>query len=159
MPVGEPGQLRFVSAAEMQVEQASWGGALEWLCRPGLTDARLLQLVRVVLPPGAGHAFHRHPPFEEIIVVVSGEAEQWVGQSSRRLGPGDSAHIPRDEVHATYNAGDGTLVVLAILAPGAGDEPTTVDVSGEEPWVSLRRQPASSSVGQVPQTAASQTDS
>ena len=139
---GASGARRFVTAAEMQVEQAAWG-ALEWLSRPGLTDAKLLQLVRVVIAPGAGHAFHRHPPMEEIIFVVSGQAEQWVGQSMRRLGPGDSAHIPADEVHATYNVGDGRLVVLAILSPAIVEGPTTVDVSGDEPWASLRHQPAS----------------
>ncbi len=128
---------RFVTAAEMEVETLPWGPH-EWLCRPGLTDAADLQLVRVRMPAGTGHAFHRHPEFEEIIYVVDGEAEQWVGTSCRRLGPGDLAHVPKDEVHATYNAGDGTLVFLAILSPALSTGPALVDVSGEAPWNALR---------------------
>jgi len=135
MSAAEP--LRFVTAGEMEVEELPWGPH-EWLCRPGLTDAEGLMLVRVRMPPGKGHAFHRHPAMEEIIYVVSGTAEQWVDRESRTLGAGDIAHIPMDVVHGTYNAGEDTLVFLAILSPAKFDGPALVDVSGEEPWVSLR---------------------
>jgi quercetin dioxygenase-like cupin family protein len=128
---------RFVTSQEMQVEHAPWGPH-EWLCRPGLTDAKDLLMVRVRMPPGKAHAFHRHPAMEEIIYVVSGRAEQWVERESRILGPGDTAHIPKDVVHGTYNAGDETLVFLAILSPAIFEGPALVDVSTEEPWASLR---------------------
>lgn len=131
------GPRRFVTADDVQVEELPWGPH-EWLCRPGLTDAEQLLLVRVRMPPGRGHAFHRHPALEEIIYVVSGFAEQWVDKASRLLGPGESAHIPRDVVHGTYNAGDETLVFLAILSPAAFSGPALVDVSTEQPWASLR---------------------
>jgi quercetin dioxygenase-like cupin family protein len=129
--------LRFVGSADVEVEHLPWGPH-EWLCRPGLTDARDLLLVRVRMPPGTGHAFHRHPVMEEIIYVISGSAEQWVDREWRCLGPGDVAHIPKDVVHGTYNAGDDTLVFLAILSPAHVDGPALVDVSTDEPWRSLR---------------------
>jgi len=129
--------LHFVTSAEIEIEELPWGPH-EWLCRPGLTDARELLLVRVRMPPGTGHAFHRHPAMEEIIYVVSGTAEQWVNRESRRLGAGDIAHIPTDMVHGTYNAGDETLVILAILSPAQFDGPALVDVSTDEPWSTLR---------------------
>jgi quercetin dioxygenase-like cupin family protein len=135
MPMKDP--LRFVTASDAIVEPAPWGPH-EWLCRPGLTDAKDLQLVRVSMPPGKGHAFHRHPAMEEIIYVVSGRAEQWVDRASRVLGPGEIAHIPVDVVHGTYNAGADPLVFLAILSPAIFDGPALVDVSGDEPWASLR---------------------
>ena len=75
---------------------------------------------------------------EEVIYVVSGSAEQWVDRETRRLGPGDIAHIPKDVVHGTYNAGDETLVILAILSPALHDGPALVDMSAEAPWNSLR---------------------
>ena len=129
--------LRFVTATDVEVEELPWGPH-EWLCRPGLTAARDLLLVRVRMPPGTGHAFHRHPAMEEIIYVIAGTAEQWVDRESRRLGPGDVAHIPRNVVHGTYNAGEGTLVFLAMLSPAIVDGPALVDVSSDEPWSSLR---------------------
>ncbi|MBI2193433.1 MAG: cupin domain-containing protein [Planctomycetes bacterium] len=128
---------RFVTGAEMQVEQLPWGPH-EWLCRPGLVDAEKLLLVRVRMPAGQAHRFHRHPEFEEIIYVEKGKAEQWVDREKRILGPGDAAHIPINVVHGTYNAGRGTLVFLAILSPAKIQGPPLIDMSGEEPWKSLR---------------------
>lgn len=138
--------LRFVTDREKQVEQLPWGPH-DWLCRRGLTAAEDLQLVRVHMPPGQGHAFHRHPEMEEIIYVVSGRAEQWVDRESRVLGPGEIAHIPRDVVHGTYNAGEGTLVFLAILSPARSEGPALIDVSGEAPWRSLRAAPGAVRAG------------
>ena len=128
---------RFVTQTEMQVEQSPWGPH-EWLSRPGLTAADQLLMVRVRMPPGRAHQFHRHPTMEEIIYVVSGTAEQWVDQKKRILGAGDSAHIPRDVVHGTYNVGNDTLVFLAILSPANAPGPPLVDVHTEQPWASLR---------------------
>jgi len=127
----------FVTRSELQVEPSPWGPH-EWLSRPGLTAAEQLLMVRVLMPPGRAHQFHRHPAMEEIIYVVSGSAEQWVGREKRLLGPGDIAHIPADVVHGTYNAGNETLVFLAILAPAKFEGPALIDVHLEEPWRSLR---------------------
>jgi quercetin dioxygenase-like cupin family protein len=128
---------RFVTTANIQVESSPWGPH-EWLSRPGLTNADELLLVRVVMPPGRAHQFHRHPAMEEIIYVLSGTAEQWVDRERRLLRAGEIAHIPRDVVHGTYNAGDDTLVFLAILSPAIFEGPALVDVHTEEPWRSLK---------------------
>ena len=129
--------LRFITAGNAQVEEAPWGPH-EWMCRPGLTEAKNLLLVRVTMPPGKAHQFHRHPAMEEIIYVLSGVAEQWVDQTPQTLGPGEMAHIPTDMVHGTYNAGAEDLVFLAILSPAEFEGPALVDVHTEEPWRSLR---------------------
>lgn len=128
---------RFVGGEEAVVEELPWGPH-EWLCRPDVVAAEKLLLVRVTMPPGKGHAFHRHPAMEEIIYVVSGQAEQWVERDHRMLGPGEIAHIPTDVVHGTYNVTQEPLVFLAILSPAKFEGPALVDVSQEEPWRSLR---------------------
>ena len=133
----DDGWKTFVQSEDIEVEELPWGPH-EWLSRPGLTNTEELLLVRVRIPPGQGHRFHRHPEMEEIIYVVSGEAEQWVEQEARSLGPGEIAHIPADVVHGTWNSGSQTLVFLAILAPASGEGPMLVDVSQDEPWASLR---------------------
>lgn len=128
---------RFVTGANLQSEPSAWGPH-EWLSRPGLTAADDLLLVRVRMPPGTAHQFHRHPAMEEIIYVLSGTAEQWVDREQRRLGPGEAAHIPRDVVHGTYNPGRDTLLFLAILSPARAAGPALIDVHTEEPWRSLK---------------------
>jgi quercetin dioxygenase-like cupin family protein len=129
---------RFVTEDEIQVEQLPWG-AHDWLCRPGLTAADELLLVRVHMPPGQGHKFHRHPEMEEIIYLLDGSAEQWVDREKKTLAPGQIAHIPKDVVHGTYNAGNTMLTFLAILSPAKSSGPALIDMSEEEPWRNLRR--------------------
>lgn len=129
--------LRFVTDRECQVEELPWGPH-EWLCRPGLTDARHLQLVRVRMPAGKAHQFHRHPHMEEALYYLAGRAEQWVGEERRVLGPGDVAHVPMDEVHGTYNVFDRECVFLAVLSPAVFEGPALIDVSQDEPWRSLK---------------------
>jgi len=132
-----PNPLRFVTDSEMQIDPSPWGPH-EWLSRAGLTDADQLLLVRVRMPPGRAHQFHRHPSMEEIIYIISGRAEQWVDRDKRILGAGEIAHIPANVVHGTYNAGPDTLVFLAMLSPANAPGPALVDVHTEEPWTSLR---------------------
>lgn len=129
--------LRFVTSPEARIEVLPWGEH-EWLCRAGLTEAKALQLVRVTMPPGKAHAFHRHPCMEELIYFLSGRVEQWVGREKRIMHAGELAHVPKDEVHGSYNVFDEPAVFLAVLSPAVIDGPALVDVSLEEPWRSLR---------------------
>ena len=133
--------LCFVTSDELSVEMLP-SGPHEWLSHPDLTDPDQIMLVRVRMPAGRAHKFHRHPAMEEVIYVISGRAEQWVDQKSRILGPGEIAHIPPNVVHGTYNTGDETLVFLAILSPAKFEGPWLVDVSEDEPWRSIRNMSA-----------------
>lgn len=130
-------QLRFITTSEAEVEELPWGPH-EWLARPGLTESKHLMIVRVTMPPGEAHQFHRHPAMEEILYYVSGQAEQWVGEESRVLSQGDVAHIPTNEVHGTYNIFDEPVVFLAILGPAEFDGPALTDVKDDEPWSTLK---------------------
>ena len=134
--------LRFVTDRECSLEQLPWGPH-EWLCRPGLTDAKQLQVVRVTMPAGKCHAFHRHPEFEEVLYLVDGKLEQFVGRERRVITPGTLVHVPTNEVHGSYNVFEEPATFLAILSPAACQGPPLIDVSGEEPWRSLAPLPPS----------------
>ena len=129
---------RFVTAAEKVDYQSPWT-LEEWLCRSDIVNNEHLMMVRANMEPGRSHPFHSHPTREEMIYIISGKAEQWVGQQKKILGPGDMAFIPMGEIHGTWNVGDEMLVFLAILSPAKADEPGHVDHSEEEPWKSLRK--------------------
>src|SRR5687767_696953 len=127
----------FVTSSELEIEPSQWGPH-EWLSRPGLTAAEQLLMVRVLMPPGRAHQVHRHPTMQEIIYVISGTAEQWVGQEKRLLGPGDVAHIPQDVVHGTYNAGTDTLVSRASRSPTSFDARRLIRVRLEGWWRAVK---------------------
>lgn len=128
---------RFVTAAEKVDFQSPWT-LEEWLCRADVVPNQELLMVRANMEAGYSHPFHTHPTREEIIYVLSGRAEQWIGPEHRILGPGEMLLIPKGEVHGTYNPFRERLVFLAILSPAHAAEPGLVDVSTEEPWASLR---------------------
>ncbi|MEO6568386.1 MAG: cupin domain-containing protein, partial [Opitutaceae bacterium] len=109
-------ERRFVQIADAIRETNPWTNN-EWLCRPGLVAAEKLLLVRANMEPMHCHPFHYHPHREEIIHVIYGRAEQWVGKEFCILGPGEIAHIPPGTIHATYNPHVEPLVFLAILSP------------------------------------------
>ena len=89
--------------------------------------------------PAKCHDFHRHPGQEEVIYVIEGTIEQWLGQEKHMLSAGDSVVIPASAVHATFNDGDAPAKILAILSPSVGEDGYGVeDVAGDEPWASLR---------------------
>ena len=129
---------RFVTATDAVRFQSPWT-LEEWLCRADVVDNKQLLLVRANMEPHRSHPFHKHPTREELIYIISGQGEQWVGKEHRILKAGEMAFIPQGEVHGTYNPFDEKLVFLAILAPSDAPEPGIVDMSKEEPWASLRK--------------------
>jgi len=132
-----PEHRRFVTAAE-KIDVVSPWTIEEWLCRSDVVPNRELMMVRANMEPGRCHPFHTHPTREEIIYILSGRAEQWINGEHRVLGPGEMVLVRKGEVHGTYNPFRERLVFLAILSPANAAEPGIVDVSGEEPWASIR---------------------
>ncbi len=142
MSDNNPQLRRFVQIADAARETNPWTNN-EWLCRPDVVAADKLLLVRANMDPGHCHPFHFHPHREEIIYVLYGRAEQWVGEDYKILGPGEIAHIPPGTIHATYNPHKEPLVFLAILSPANLSEDKAKDmdphdVGTQEPWASLR---------------------
>ena len=130
---------KFVIAGEVEPEVLDWG-QLRWLSNPPSTGAKDLTVINVTLAPGKGHDFHKHPDQEEVIYVIAGRVEQWVDREKRILGPGDSAFLPADTVHASFNVGDTDANIVAILGPCTGATGyEVVDVASEAPWSGLRR--------------------
>jgi quercetin dioxygenase-like cupin family protein len=130
---------RFVKAGDVRHETFDWG-EIGWRCTPDTTGSTRLIVMDVTIEPGKGHDFHRHPEQDEVIVVRSGQIEQWLERAREDLGPGDSVYVDTGVVHASFNVGSETAELQVIIGPampgGVGYD--VEDVSGQEPWVSLR---------------------
>jgi quercetin dioxygenase-like cupin family protein len=113
-------------------------GSLRFLANQSTTGASQLLILDGVIDTDQGHGFHAHPRQEEMIFVLEGTIEQWIGEDKRNLGAGDAAFIPANTVHATYNVGNQKARLLAILGPCFGDAPEIVDFTNEVPWRNLR---------------------
>lgn len=129
---------KFVKQNEIEHEQFDWGD-VGWRLFPK-TGAQQLVVMDVTLEPGGGHDFHKHPGQEEMIIVKRGRITQYLEQESTTLEADDSVFIDADLVHASFNDGDEPALLQVIIAPSLreGTGYGLVDVSGEEPWASLR---------------------
>jgi quercetin dioxygenase-like cupin family protein len=129
---------KFTIRSEVEPERLDWG-QLRWLSNPPTTGAGQLTVIDVALVPGKGHNFHKHPDQEELLLIIAGEVEQWIGEEKRILRAGDSAFVPADVVHASFNAGSGEARIAAILGPCIGEVGyVSVEMGDEAPWNTLR---------------------
>ena len=100
---------------------------------------KLPRPIEAVFNAGHSHGFHIHPDQEEMILMLDGTMEQWIGEEKRILKAGDSVLIDAGEVHASFNDSDEPTRFLAILSPSVGEDGyELVDVSDQEPWCNLR---------------------
>ena len=129
--------MSFKAAAEIDRQDMDWGVfAPVSSPRDGLAA---IVTIEAAFLPGKCHDFHRHPGQEEVIYVLAGRIEQWVERERRVLEAGDAALVPASAVHGSFNDGDGPAKILATLSPVVGEDGYGVeDMSGEEPWASLR---------------------
>ena len=129
---------KFIKRSSLEQTQMDWGSTA-FLSNPTTTAAGMLTVMEVVLTPGNGHNFHKHPEQEEVICVVEGRIEQWLEGKKQELGPGEAVFIPADVVHASFNTGNETAKLMVVLAPCIGESGyAVVDVADQAPWNSLR---------------------
>ena len=65
--------------------------------------SRIVRLQNVVIPPGAGNQFHRHPG-DQWWAVQEGEVTYTVkGQAPRVMKAGDYIYVPRGTIHRNQN--------------------------------------------------------
>ncbi len=68
--------------------------------------------------PGKGHECHNHPDAEEVIFVLSGEAEQMIDHKPPvKVTAGACIHLPAGVDHSTMNIGNEPLKLLIVYSP------------------------------------------
>ncbi|HEY1021827.1 MAG TPA: cupin domain-containing protein [Flavisolibacter sp.] len=76
----------------------------------------------VVTPPGLGLPMHVHDREDEIIYVVEGEFEIFLGDKRFIAKAGDNVFFPRGLAHAFQNAGSKAAKAIFTVSPGASFE-------------------------------------
>ena len=128
----------FFKKEELPITSFEWGDVVNRL-EPKTSGCETFVVMDVTLTPGGMHNFHKHVDQDEIIIVLKGKVEQWVDQKKQIISAGDSAFIPKNTVHASFNDFEETAVLQVVLAPAQGETGyELVDVAEEEPWKSLR---------------------
>lgn len=93
-----------------------------------LGDARQLCIFEQWCEPGLGAPTHLHS-VEEVLEVLAGTAEIWIGSDRAELGPDQSVVVPAGRSHGFKNTGQEILHVRATLAAPIFE--ASYDVEGE----------------------------
>ena len=97
-------------------EQEQWRpGVLTRMRVSALTGAAQLCVFEQWCDPGCGAPTHLHA-VEEVLTVLAGRAEVWVGQERATVTAGQSVIVPAGHRHGFRNSGEVMLHVEATLA-------------------------------------------
>ncbi len=124
---------------EDTIEEKVLGRNHHWHYNAKISEQAGIYMVKVVMPVGGMHNFHRHPEMNEILYILKGTVEQWVEDDKQILKAGDSVYFDPNVVHGTFNAGNEELELLAILSPSSGWEAGTIDESENLPYSEYRK--------------------
>ncbi|MCA9187908.1 MAG: cupin domain-containing protein [Pirellulaceae bacterium] len=87
------------------------------LVRAEETDGNY-ELMKFVVPAGAGPPPHVHQREDECFLLVDGELEVWIGGTTVPAKVGTCIHLPRGVAHAFRNVSDRQATFLCWVTPG-----------------------------------------
>jgi quercetin dioxygenase-like cupin family protein len=99
----------FPTGGTGSLESHDWGD-IRWLTSASQDSAATMTVGICRIRAGHSNPLHRHPNFDEVLVVISGQCRKRVGDQVSTLGPGDSVRIPRGVEHQAATLGDDPLV-------------------------------------------------
>lgn len=116
------GSCAITTPDDVDTLQFDWG-IIHMLSEERVTGATSFSFGRVLLQPGQGHIRHNHPLADEIIYVVSGEADQMLDdQPPVRIKSGDCIWIPKGIFHSTINHAEQPIELIVVYAPAGSEQ-------------------------------------
>ena len=101
-PAAQAAVRHFADTPEVKYP---WGW-IRWLMN-GKIDPEASQTLGIVqINPGQRNPLHMHPNCEELLYVISGSAENIIGNSKVTIGPGDLVRIPKGVPHQAITIGN-----------------------------------------------------
>ncbi len=111
-------------ATEHDVDKLEFNwGVIHILAKESMTGSGTFSFGHVVLQPGQGHVRHNHPTADEVIYVLSGEAEQMLDdEPAVKVKPGDCIWIPKAVYHSTINKGSDPVILIVVYSPAGAEQ-------------------------------------
>jgi oxalate decarboxylase/phosphoglucose isomerase-like protein (cupin superfamily) len=111
-------------ATENDVDKLEFNwGVIHILAKESMTGSGTFSFGHVVLQPGQGHVRHNHPTADEVIYVLSGEADQMLDdEPAVKVKAGDCIWIPKAVYHSTINKGSGPVILIVVYAPAGAEQ-------------------------------------
>ena len=119
-PGGDNITIRPATEAEAGTIVETWG-SLTWLASQALGNAEGVTVGRVIIKPGERNPKHSHHNGEEVLYLISGRLEHWIGDASVVLETGDTLTVPPDVPHYAINVGDVDADMIVAYSTGDRD--------------------------------------
>jgi quercetin dioxygenase-like cupin family protein len=103
--------------SDAPIEQHSWG-RIVWLSSAAIWADSKQTLGYVEIDAGETNYRHRHPNCEEVLLLVEGDLEHWVGDAVITMKPGSSLRIPLGVVHWATNPGSSPARMIVAYPTG-----------------------------------------
>jgi quercetin dioxygenase-like cupin family protein len=91
-----------------------------------------------IIEPGAGAPTHFHDTADEVIIVLEGALEMWIGDERRVVSANHTVSLPAGVPHGFVAVGPGPTRILAFL-PQAGEAVATTYLDSGPPQSADRR--------------------
>ena len=82
-------------------------------------------LCETVLPPGSGAGLHRHPTYDETLIVRAGNFDFQVAGKDIKVGPGETVFVPRGTPHSFKCTGPETGRQPPSVRPAESSRPSS----------------------------------
>ena len=111
-------------ATENEVDKLEFNwGVIHILAKESMTGSGTFSFGHVVLQPGQGHVRHNHPTADEVIYVLSGEADQMLDdEPAVKVKAGDCIWIPKAVYHSTINTVSEPVILIVVYAPAGAEQ-------------------------------------
>ncbi|MBX7210694.1 MAG: cupin domain-containing protein [Verrucomicrobiaceae bacterium] len=116
--------MNAVKGSEPEVLEMPWG-TLTWHVSRALGNSAVMTFGRATIRPGMKNPRHRHPNCDEILHVITGSIEHWLGEESFILQAGDTISIPAGVWHQARALGEAEAVMAICFS--SADRETEID--------------------------------
>jgi quercetin dioxygenase-like cupin family protein len=96
-------------------------GVLTWLASAQIGNAGGVTVGRVTIAAGASNPRHSHTTCEEVLYLLSGRVEHWIGERSVILEAGDTLTVPANVVHGATVIGEEEADMIVAYSSGERD--------------------------------------
>ena len=112
--------IRKAGQAQADKDLKDWG-SLTWLASGNLENAEGVTVGRVVIKKGQANPPHAHNNCEEVLYLLHGRLEHWVGDEMAVMEPGDTITIPAGVKHNARSIGDEDAEMMVVYASAYRD--------------------------------------
>ena len=91
-------------------------GSLTWLASGSLENARGVTVGRVVIKKGMANPPHVHGNSEEVLYLLHGKLEHYVGEAVTSMASGDTITIPAGIRHHAQSVGDEDADMMVVYS-------------------------------------------